>query len=432
MSDGKGNVRAIVGANWGDVGKGKITDLKAANADIVVRFQGGGNAGHTILNKYGKFALHQLPSGIFNENTINIIGNGCALNLEHLDKEIEKVYAGAPNLKFNLMLDLRVPLVLPHHILLDELEEARRGDRQFGSTKAGIAPFYADKYFKECVQLNEIFHEEHLKSRLKYIYEKVNLNLQHVYNAPAMDYMEVYDRIVKYKDFVAERMEDAATFLRKSWQDGKNILLEGQLGALRDPGMGIYPYVTSSHTLAGFASVGAGIPPYAINNILAVTKAYSSCVGAGPFVTELSGEQAQELRERGGDAGEYGAKTGRPRRVGYFDAVATRFGAQCQAATELAMTGLDVLSYLDEIPVCVAYEINGEKTTQFPAPALQDHAKPIFENLPGFKTDIRHIRKFDELPENAKNYVRFIEKQVGLPITVLSNGPKRDEIVELG
>ncbi|MCL2754066.1 MAG: adenylosuccinate synthetase, partial [Defluviitaleaceae bacterium] len=292
LSDSKGKVRAIVGANWGDEGKGKITDILAADADIVVRFQGGSNAGHTILNEYGKFALHQLPSGIFNENTVNIIGNGCALNLEYLEKEIAKVMEGAPELKFNLMLDSRVPLVLPHHILLDELEEARLGDRQFGSTKAGIAPFYADKYFKVCIQLNEIFCDEHLKDRLKHLYEKVNLTLENVYNAEPIHYMDVYERIVKFRPFVKEHMADAAAFLRKSWADGKSILLEGQLGALRDAGMGIYPFVTSSHTLAGFAAVGAGVPPYAITNILAVTKAYSSCVGAGPFVSELFGEEA--------------------------------------------------------------------------------------------------------------------------------------------
>ncbi|MDR2166774.1 MAG: adenylosuccinate synthase [Clostridiales bacterium] len=430
MSD-RGKVSAIVGANWGDEGKGKITDIKAQDADIVVRFQGGSNAGHTILNKFGKFALHQLPSGVFYEDVVNIIGNGCALNLEYLEREIAKVMQGAPELKFQLMIDSRVPLVLPHHILLDELEEARRGDKAFGSTKAGIAPFYSEKYIKEGIQLNEIFHEEHLKARLKYLYEKANLIIQNVYNAPPVDYMEVFERITKYKDFAEKHMIDATSFLRKSWLDGKNILLEGQLGALRDPGLGIYPYVTSSHTLAGFASVGAGLPPYAITEILAVTKAYSSCVGAGPFVTELFGELAEELRRLGGDAGEYGATTGRPRRVGYFDAVATRFGAQVQGATHLGLTNLDVLAYMDEIPVCVAYEVNGEQITDFPVSPLLNIAKPVYTTLPGFKTDIRGIRHFKDLPQNAQNYVRFIEEQVGLPVAVLSNGPKREEIVEL-
>jgi adenylosuccinate synthase len=424
-------VSAIVGANWGDEGKGKITDIKAAATDIVVRFQGGSNAGHTILNKFGKFALHQLPSGVFYEDVINIIGNGCALNLEYLEKEIAKVLQGAPGLNFQLMIDQRVPLVLPHHIMLDKLEEERRGDKAFGSTKSGIAPFYSEKYIKECIQLNEIFHEEHLKSRLKYLYEKANLIIEKVYNAPPVDYMEVFELLTSYKDFIEKHMIDATAFLRKSWLEGKNILLEGQLGALRDPGLGIYPYVTSSHTLAGFASVGAALPPYAITDILAVTKAYSSCVGAGPFVTELFGDESEELRQRGGDAGEYGATTGRPRRVGYFDAVATRFGAQVQGATHLAITNLDVLAYMDEIPVCIAYEIDGAQTADFPVSPLLNKAKPVYQVLPGFKTDIRHIRKFSELPENAQNYVRFIEEQIGLPVAVLSNGPKREEIVEL-
>jgi len=426
----KSKITAIVGANWGDEGKGKITDIKAGQADVVVRFQGGGNAGHTILNEYGKFALHQMPSGMFYENVVNIIGNGCALNLEYLEKEIAKVLEIVPDLKFQLMLDQRVPLLLPHHILLDELEEERRGDRQFGSTKSGIAPFYAEKYFKEAIQLNEIFDDAHFKIRLEHLYEKVNLTLVGVYKAEPVKYMDIYERIVKFRPFVEKHMGDATAFLRDAREQGKNILLEGQLGALRDVGMGIYPYVTSSHTLAGFASVGAGIPPYAITNILAVTKAYSSCVGAGPFVVELFGDEANELRLRGGHAGEFGALTGRPRRVGYFDAVATRYGVQCQGATEVAMTNIDTLSYLDEIPVCVAYEINGKQTTDFPAPSLLDFAKPVYEILPGFKQDIRGIRKFADLPENAKSYVKFIEKQIGVPITWLSNGPKREELVE--
>ncbi|MCL2169888.1 MAG: adenylosuccinate synthase [Defluviitaleaceae bacterium] len=426
-----GKVSAIVGANWGDEGKGKITDMKASAMDIIVRFQGGGNAGHTILNKYGKFALHQLPSGIFYENVVNIIGNGCALNLEQLQTEIAKVYTGAPGLKFQLKIDQRVPLVLPHHVLMDELEEIRRGDKAFGSTKVGIAPFYSDKYIKECIQLCEIFHEEHLKSRLKYLYEKVNLVVKNVYGGQTVDYMDVFEMLMKHKDFVEEHICDAPAFLRESWQGGKHILFEGQLGALRDVGVGIYPYVTSSHTLAGFATVGMGIPPYAMTDILAVTKAYSSCVGAGPFTTELFGEEAEELRMRGGDAGEFGAKTGRPRRVGYFDAVATRYGAQMQGATSIAITNLDVLSYMEEIPVCVAYEVDGKEITTFPPSPLLNAAKPVYQNMPGFKTDIRGIRKFSDLPQKAQDYVRFLENQVGLPVSVLSNGPKREEVVEL-
>ena len=427
----KGKVSAIVGANWGDEGKGKITDIKAAQADIVVRFQGGSNAGHTILNKYGKFALHQLPSGVFYEDVVNIIGNGCALNLEYLEREIAKVLDGAPDLKFQLMIDMRVPLVLSHHILLDTLEEERRGDKAFGSTKAGIAPFYSEKYIKECVQLGEIFYDDHLKARLEQIYEKVNLIITGVYKAEPVNFMDTYNYLVSYREFAAKYMADATDFLRNSYKEGKHILMEGQLGALRDPGVGIYPYVTSSHTLAGFATVGAGIPPYAMTDILAVTKAYSSCVGAGPFTTEIFDEEAQELRKRGGDAGEFGATTGRPRRVGYFDAVATRFGAQSQGATAIAITNLDVLSYLDEIPVCVAYEIDGKEVTVFPPSPLLDKAKPIYKIMPGFKKDIRGITKFADLPIAAQEYVRFLEAQVGLPVAVLSNGPKREEIVEL-
>ena len=431
MSKHKGKATAIVGANWGDEGKGKITDILAADADIVVRFQGGANAGHTILNKYGKFALHQLPSGIFYDDVVNIIGNGCALNIDALIQEINKVHEGAPNLDIKLLMDNRVQLTLPHHMLLDSLEDARRGAREFGSTKSGIAPFYSDKYIKEGIQLNEIFDGPHLKNRLKYLYEKVNLILKHVYNADEIDYTQVYENLRSHTNFIEKHMTDVSSYLRKSLASGKNILLEGQLGALRDPDFGIYPYVTSSHTLAGFASVGAGVPPHAITDILAVTKAYSSCVGAGPFVSEIFDDAASELREKGGDAGEYGAKTGRPRRVGYFDAVATRHGAMAQGATGLALTGLDVLSYMDEIPVCIAYEIEGRRTEDFANSYLLDKAKPVYEYLPGFKQDIRHIRKFADLPEKAKAYVKFIEEHVGVPIVMLSNGPKRDEIIEM-
>jgi len=430
-TSGCGKVTAVVGANWGDEGKGKITDILAAQVDVVVRFQGGSNAGHTILNEYGKFALHQLPSGIFYDNVVNIIGNGCALNIEYLQTEIEQVRQGAPELDFKLLIDHRTPIVLPHYVELDKLEEERRGDRQFGSTKSGIAPFYSQKYAKEGVQLNEIFDGSHLKSRLKYIYEKANLILKHVYNADEVDYMQVYDYLRKYTDFATNHVVDCGSYLRRRWKFGKNILLEGQLGALKDPDFGIYPYVTSSHTLAGFATVGAGMPPYAIQNILAVTKAYSSCVGAGAFVTEMFGDEAEELRRRGGDAGEYGATTGRPRRVGHFDAVATRYGAQAQGATALAMTCLDVLAYMDEIKVCVAYDVGGDVVKDFVLGASLDKAKPIYEILPGFKEEIRHIRKFADLPENAKRYVRFVEEQVGVPITMLSNGPKRHEYVEI-
>ncbi|MCL2415220.1 MAG: adenylosuccinate synthase [Defluviitaleaceae bacterium] len=425
-----GKITAIVGANWGDEGKGKIIDNRAGQSDIVVRFQGGSNAGHTILNPYGKFALHQLPSGIFYPHVVNVIGNGFALNLEYLEREMQSVYNQVPGLDLKLMIDIRTQVLLPHHILLDTLEEKRRQDREFGSTKSGIAPFYSEKFAKEGLQLNELFDNVHLKQRLKEIYERANLILQGVYKHEGLDYMDAYNSLCRLrKEFAENYAADVPKFLRKSWQEGKTILLEGQLGALKDPDFGIYPYVTSSSTIAGFAPVGTGLPPYAVTNILAVTKAYSSAIGAGAFVSEIFGEEASTLRERGGDAGEYGATTGRARRVGYFDAVATRYGVLSQGATEVAMTGLDVLSYMDEIPVCVAYEIDGIKTADFPVSRLLDKAKPIYEILSGFCEDIRSIRRFDDLPENAKNYVKFIEGQLGVKITTLSNGPKREDMI---
>lgn len=427
----KGHVKSIVGANWGDEGKGKITDLMAAKADIVVRFQGGSNAGHTILNKYGKFALHQLPSGIFYENVVNILGNGCALNIDYLQTEIRQIVDKAPSLAINLLISDRLQLVLPHHILLDKLEEQRRQGRQFGSTKSGIAPFYSEKYAKEGIQLNEIFNRQHLKERLQHLYEKVNLVLKYIYNAEEINYMQVYDKLCKEAEFIQKYIHDTADYLQNAWNNGSNILLEGQLGALRDPDFGIYPYTTSSHTIAGFASAGCGLPPYAISSVVAVTKAYSSCVGGGAFVSEIFGDEADELRKRGGDAGEYGATTGRPRRMGYFDIVATRYGAKIQGATELALTALDVLSYMDELPVCIAYEIEGKQTDIFPTYQKLTTAKPVIKKLAGFKEDIRNIRNFDDLPKNAQNYVKFIEEYIGVKITMLSNGPKRDDMVQI-
>ncbi|MCL1936352.1 MAG: adenylosuccinate synthase [Defluviitaleaceae bacterium] len=424
-------VMAIVGANWGDEGKGKITDICAANADIVARFQGGSNAGHTIINKYGEFALHQLPSGIFNENVINVIGNGVALNMEYLEQEMNNVLKILPNLHINLKISDRVQVLLPHHVLLDRLEEERRGNRKFGSTKSGIAPFYSEKYAKEGIQLNEIYNDSHLKYRLLHLYEKVNLILKHLYNAPEINYIDVYDKLKYFSEKIEKYKDDTGYFMRKAWKNGKNILLEGQLGALRDPDFGIYPYVTSSNTIAGFSAVGLGLPPYAITNVLAVTKAYSSSVGAGSFVTELDGEEAELLRNKGGHSGEYGATTGRPRRVGYFDVVATKYGTEVQGATEIALTGLDTLSYLDEIPVCVAYEINGERTHKFEANYLLEKAKPIFEKLPGFKKDIRDIRTFGKLPKEAQNYIKYLEEKIGVSITFVSNGPEREQMVDM-
>ncbi len=421
-------VKAIVGANWGDEGKGKITDMCAAESDIVVRFQGGSNAGHTIINDKGKFSLHQLPSGIFHEDTMNIIANGVALNIGYLMKEIESVKSAGVN--FKLLISERAQVLLPHHVLLDEYEEERLGDKKFGSTKSGIAPFFADKYAKVGIQVWELYHKERLKEKLKDMYEKINIQFKYLYNKPEIDYNEVFDVLCGYADAVKDNVADTAKILRKAINDGKNILLEGQLGSLKDTDHGIYPYVTSSSTLAGYAAVGAGIPPHAIENVTVITKAYSSAVGEGPFVSELFGDEAEELRKRGGDAGEYGATTGRPRRVGHFDAVATRYGCEVQGATEVVMTCLDVLSYMDEIKVCTGYDINGEVVRDFATTELLYMAKPVYTVLPGWKTDIRGIDSFDKLPKEAKDYVDFVEKEIGVGISMVSNGPRREEILK--
>lgn len=420
-------IRAIVGANWGDEGKGKITDLCAEQSDIVVRFQGGSNAGHTIINQYGKFALHQLPSGIFNPNTVNIIGNGVALNIEYLMEEIESVVS--KGIKFNLLISDRAQVLLPHHVLLDIYEEERLGDRKFGSTKSGIAPFYADKFSKVGLQVWELYEEERLKDKLKHMYEKINIQFKHLYNKPEVNYMEVYEKLLKYANMIKENVTDTSSYLRNAIKENKNILLEGQLGALKDTDHGIYPYVTSSSTLAGYAAVGAGIPPHSIKEITVITKAYSSAVGEGPFVSEIFGEEAEELRKRGGDSGEYGATTGRPRRVGHFDAVATRYGCEIQGATEVCITCLDVLSYMDTIKVCTGYELDGKIYNDFLTTEQLYRAKPIYKELKGWKTDIRGIKEYDSLPQEAKDYVQFIEKELGVKVSMVSNGPKRDEVL---
>lgn len=420
-------IRAIVGANWGDEGKGKITDLCAEQSDIVVRFQGGSNAGHTIINQYGKFALHQLPSGIFNPNTVNIIGNGVALNIEYLMEEIESVVS--KGIKFNLLISDRAQVLLPHHVLLDIYEEERLGDRKFGSTKSGIAPFYADKFSKVGLQVWELYEEERLKDKLKHMYEKINIQFKHLYNKPEVNYMEVYEKLLKYANMIKENVTDTSSYLRNAIKENKNILLEGQLGALKDTDHGIYPYVTSSSTLAGYAAVGAGIPPHSIKEITVITKAYSSAVGEGPFVSEIFGEEAEELRKRGGDSGEYGATTGRPRRVGHFDAVATRYGCEIQGATEVCITCLDVLSYMDTIKVCTGYELDGKIYNDFLTTEQLYRAKPIYKEFKGWKTDIRGIKEYDSLPKEAKDYVQFIEKELGVKVSMVSNGPKRDEVL---
>lgn len=420
-------VKAIVGGNWGDEGKGKVTDLLAANSDIVVRYQGGSNAGHTIINEHGKFALHQLPSGIFYEDVVNVIANGVALNIPYLLKEIDTIKI--PDFKLNLKISDRVQIILPHHIIFDEMEEKRLGDRMFGSTKSGIAPFYSDKFAKTGVQAWQLFDDDDLKEKLKIKYERVNVILKHLYNTDTIDYMEVYDTLMSYGTKIEKYVTDTSVLLINAIKENKNILLEGQLGALKDTDHGIFPYVTSSSTLAGYASVGAGIPPHAINNVLVVTKAYSSAVGEGPFVSEIFGDEAEELRKRGGDSGEYGATTGRPRRVGYFDVVATRYGCHLQGATEVVITGLDVLGYLNKIPVCVGYEIDGKVSKDFLTTSKLYNAKPVYEYLEGWNCDIRGIKEFNKLPENAQKYVKFIEKELGVKISMVSNGPKRDEII---
>ncbi|MGZ9584709.1 adenylosuccinate synthase [Paenibacillus marinisediminis] len=421
-------ITAIVGANWGDEGKGKITDVLAAQSQYVVRYQGGSNAGHTIINHYGKFALHLLPSGVFYPGVTNVIGTGVALNINNLLSELgELAKRGVPTP--NLKISDRAQIVLPYHILFDELEEERLGDRKFGSTKQGIAPFYSDKYAKLGVQVADLYDEARLRSRLSTSLEAKNVLLQHLYNKPAFDIENMVSELLKQAEILKPFVCDTTELLNQALQRGENIVVEGQLGALRDPDHGIYPYSTSSSTLAGFAAVGAGVPPQAITRVVAVTKAYSSCVGEGPFVTEIAGEAADELRRRGGDAGEFGATTGRARSVGWFDAVATKYGCKVQGATEVALTNLDVLGYLDEIPVCTAYRIGDEQTTVFPVTSKLAQSEPVYETLPGWKCDISQIRSFEELPAEAKQYVQFLEKVIGVPVRWVSNGPKREQIM---
>ena len=422
-------VRAIVGANWGDEGKGKITDMLGEKSDIIVRFQGGSNAGHTIINEYGKFALHLLPSGVFYQHTTCIIGNGVALNIPYLQKEIDSIVSqGVP--KPNILVSDRAQILMPYHIDFDAYEEERLGGKAFGSTKSGIAPFYSDKYAKIGFQVSELFDEDTLKEKVARVVEQKNIMLEHMYHKPLINADELLETLHEYRDIVEPYVCDTALFLNNAIKEGKTVLLEGQLGTLKDPDFGIYPMVTSSSTLAAYGAIGAGIPPYEIKRIVTVVKAYSSAVGAGEFVSEiLDEEEADKLRKHGGDGGEYGATTGRPRRMGWFDAVATRYGCEIQGATEVVLTVLDCLGYLKEIPVCVGYEIDGEVTTDFPVTHLLEKAKPVLKTLPGWKEDIRGIRKYEDLPENCRNYIEFIEKEVGYPFTMISNGPGRDDII---
>ena len=421
-------VRAIVGANWGDEGKGKITDMLGEKSDIIVRFQGGSNAGHTIINEYGKFALHLLPSGVFYQHTTCVIGNGVALNIPYLQREIDDIVSqGVP--KPHILVSDRAQILMPYHIDFDAYEEERLGGKAFGSTKSGIAPFYSDKYAKIGFQVSELFDEDTLKEKVVRIAEQKNILLEHMYHKPLIDPDELLETLHEYRDIVKPYVADVSLFLNNAINEGKTILLEGQLGTLKDPDFGIYPMVTSSSTLASYGAIGAGIPCYEIKDIITVVKAYSSAVGGGEFVSEIFGKEADELRRRGGDGGEFGATTGRPRRMGWFDAVASRYGVRMQGATEVALTVLDVLGYLDEIPVCVGYEIDGEVTKDFPVTSQLKKAKPVYETLPGWKEDIRGITEYDKLPENCRKYIEFIEKELGVPITMVSNGPGRHEII---
>ena len=422
-------VKAIVGANWGDEGKGKITDMLAQESDIIVRFQGGANAGHTIVNNYGKFALHSLPSGVFYNHTTSIIGNGVALNIPVLFNEIQSIVEkGVPAPK--ILVSDRAQIVMSYHILFDQCEEERLGGKAFGSTKSGIAPFYSDKYAKIGFQVSELFADEkYLRDKIADVCVKKNVVLENLYHKPALDEDKLYEELMEYKKMVEPYVCDVSKYLWDAIHEGKNILLEGQLGSMKDPDHGIYPMVTSSSTLAAYGAIGAGIPPYEIKEIVVVSKAYSSAVGAGAFVSEIFGDEADELRRRGGDGGEFGATTGRPRRMGWYDCVASKYGCRIQGATGVAFTVLDVLGYLDEIPVCTGYEIDGKVTTDFPTTHLLEKAKPVYEVLPGWKCDIRGIKKYEDLPENCRKYIEFIEKHIECPITMVSNGPGRDDII---
>ncbi len=421
-------VTAVVGANWGDEGKGKITDMLAKQADVIIRFQGGANAGHTIVNHYGKFGLHTLPSGIFYDHTTSVIGNGVALDIPKFIAEITDITSkGVPMPK--ILVSDRTQIVMSYHKLLDAYEEERLGKGSFGSTKSGIAPFYSDKFAKIGFQVSELFDDAILQEKTERICTLKNVLMEHLYHKPLLNKEDLMQELHTYRDQIKPFVADVSTFLANEISEGKNILLEGQLGTMKDPDHGIYPMVTSSSTLAGYGAIGAGIPPYEIKRIVVVNKAYSSAVGAGDFVSEIFDEEAKELRDRGGDGGEYGVTTGRPRRVGWYDCVASKYGCRLQGATDVALTVLDALGYLDEIPVCVGYEVDGEVTTEFPVTAKLHKAKPVYEKLPGWKCDIRGIRTFEELPENCRNYVNFIEEHIGFPITMVSNGPAREDII---
>ncbi|MCR4945335.1 MAG: adenylosuccinate synthase [Lachnospiraceae bacterium] len=421
-------VKAVVGANWGDEGKGKITDMLAKDADIVIRFQGGANAGHTIVNDYGRFALHTLPSGVFYGHTTSIIGNGVALDIEKLFNEIKSVVdGGVPKPK--ILVSDRAQMVMSYHKLFDAYEEERLGGKSFGSTKSGIAPFYSDKYAKIGFQVSELFDEELLKEKVVRICDIKNVMLEHLYHKPLLTPEGLLEELHGYRDMVEPYVCDVSSFLWDAIHNGKTILLEGQLGTMKDPDHGIYPMVTSSSTLAAYGAIGAGLPPYEIKQIVTVVKAYSSAVGAGEFVSEIFGDEAETLRKNGGDKGEYGATTGRPRRVGWFDCVATKYGCRLQGTTDVAFTVVDALGYLDEIPVCVGYELDGEVIKDFPVTSKLKNCKPVLKVMKGWKCDIRGIKEYEKLPAECREYIEFIEKEIGFPITMVSNGPGREDII---
>lgn len=427
--NGGNMVKAIVGANWGDEGKGKITDMLAEESDIIVRFQGGSNAGHTIINEYGKFALHLLPSGVFYNHTTSIIGNGVALNIPYLIKELKSLTDRNVPMPKILVSD-RAQILMPYHVDFDTYEEARLAGKSFGSTKSGIAPFYSDKYAKIGFQVCELFgNEDELKDKIANVCTLKNVMLEHLYHKPLLNPDEIFNTLMEYKEMIAPYVTDTSAYLNKALKEGKKILLEGQLGSLKDPDHGIYPMVTSSSTLAPYGAIGAGVPAASIQDVVTVVKAYSSAVGAGAFVSEIFGDEADELRRRGGDGGEFGATTGRPRRMGWFDCVASRYGCRVQGTTQVAFTVLDVLGYLDEIPVCVGYEVDGEVIRDFPTTNKLERAKPVLKVLPGWKTDIRGIKKYEDLPENCRKYIEFVEKELEVPIKIVSNGPSREDII---
>ncbi len=422
-------VKAIVGACWGDEGKGKITDMLASDSDIVVRFQGGSNAGHTIVNDYGKFALHILPSGVFHSHITNVIGNGVALDIPNLIKELNSLKEkGVP--EPIIKISDRAQVLMPYHRAMDAYEEERLGKGSFGSTKSGIAPFYSDKYAKYGIQVSELYgDEEDLRNKVRNIIIRKNVLLKHLYNKPLLEEEEIIKTLMEYKEMIRPFVADTQKIIRDALKEGRNVLLEGQLGALKDPDFGIYPMVTSSSTLAAYGAIGAGVPAGSITQVISVVKAYSSAVGAGEFVSEIFGDEANELRTRGGDGGEFGATTGRPRRMGWLDTVAARYGCEMQGATEVAFTVLDVLGYLDTIPVCIGYEVDGHIIKDFPTTSVLKKCKPVYEYLPGWGTDIRGIKDYESLPENCRNYIEFVEKEINVPIRMISNGPGRGDII---